>query len=103
MGFRAAQHAYEMQDGSNEADERGLRLFEGQLDQLETDLDYFGEQLFETELTNAEKYLIGRVLSSYGEKDHIPNMVDAMDVETLRRRIASVNAEHMAKRSRYAA
>lgn len=89
MGFRAAQHAYEMQDGSNEADERGLRLFEGQLGQLETDLDYFGEQLFETELTDAEKYLIGRALDAF--------VSESLAVETLRRRLASVNAEHMAK------
>lgn len=82
-----------MNDPQFDDDYHLTRMFEGQVDQLETDLDYFGEQLFETELTDAEKYLIGRALDAY--------VGESLAVDKLRRRIASVNAEHMAKRSRY--
>lgn len=79
--------------GPADEDTTQTRMFEGQCTQLETDLDYFGEELFEHELTDAEKYLIGRALDAYA--------AESGDVEKLRRRIAALNAEHMAKHPRF--
>lgn len=74
-------------------DYRKTRMFEGQVDQLEKDPDYFGEQLFEHGLEDGEKCLIGRALDAYtGE---------SKAVEALRNRIATLNAEHMAKHREY--
>jgi hypothetical protein len=72
---------------NDEQEYQATRMFEGQLDQLEKDLDYFGEQLFENPLTDAEKYLVGRALDAF--------ISEGQAVEDLRRRIAAVNAEQL--------
>lgn len=86
-----AQHRYEMPDDDERA-ELEMRYYEAQQTQLEDDPDYFGEQLFEHGLEDGEKCLIGRALCAYSD--------ESKAVEAMRNRIATLNAEHMAKHAR---